>query len=108
MLDMELTGALGRLGVPITVVAGEADRHTTVRQARQIVDSSPGARLVVVPDAGHMLPFEAPELLAQLIADAARGPKRAPTGRLSAAAAGGAARHTDQDTNQYADEEGRG
>jgi pimeloyl-ACP methyl ester carboxylesterase len=30
----------------------------------------PGARLVEVPGAGHMLPFEEPDLLAELIVSA--------------------------------------
>lgn len=76
MLDMDLTGALGRLGVPVTVVVGTADRHTPPAHAQAIVDSVPGATLVVVPDAGHMLPFEAPGLLARIVSDAAGGRDR--------------------------------
>ena len=74
MQAMELTGALGTVPIPVTVVVGEADRHTTVEHARAIVRSVPGARLVVVPDAGHMLPFEAPDLLARLLAEAVDRP----------------------------------
>jgi pimeloyl-ACP methyl ester carboxylesterase len=74
MLEMDLTGALARLDVPVTVVVGDADRHTTPQQARAIAAAVPGAELVVVPDAGHMLPFEAPDLLARLVAEAAGGP----------------------------------
>lgn len=82
MLDMDLTGALAHLDVPVTVVVGTADRHTPPSHARAIVDSVPGAELVVVPEAGHMLPFEAPDLLARIVSDAAGGPvptRSAPT-----------------------------
>lgn len=74
MLAMDLTGSLAGLGVPVTVVVGDADRHTPPHQARRIVEAVPGARLVVVPGAGHMLPFEAPDLVAGLVAEAAGAP----------------------------------
>lgn len=74
MLAMDLTGSLASLGVPVVVVVGDADRHTPPQLARRLVEAVPGARLVVVPDAGHMLPFEAPDLLAGLVADAAGAP----------------------------------
>lgn len=79
MLTMDLTGSLALLGVPVVVVVGDADRHTPPHLAGRIVEAVPGARLVVVPDAGHMLPFEAPDLLADLVADAAGDPSFSPS-----------------------------
>ncbi|HAM01285.1 MAG TPA: alpha/beta hydrolase [Acidimicrobiaceae bacterium] len=68
MTAMDLTPALSTIAVPVTVVVGSRDRFTPPRQARCIASAVAGARLLVVPDAGHMLPFEAPDILASLLA----------------------------------------
>jgi 2-succinyl-6-hydroxy-2,4-cyclohexadiene-1-carboxylate synthase len=59
---------LGELdGIPATIVAGERDaRYTAI--AERLVAALPGARLVVVPGAGHGLPREAPQAVADAIA----------------------------------------
>ena len=57
---------LRALDVPTAVVVGELDR-TMVDDCRRMADAIPGARLTVVPDAGHSLPAEKPaELWAAL------------------------------------------
>lgn len=48
---------------------GGHDRHTRVPHARHIASTIPHARLVVVPDVGHMLLYETPDLLAELLVD---------------------------------------
>lgn len=57
--------------VPVVIMCGEKDRLTSTRHARRVHDGIPGSRLVIVPGAGHMLMFEAPDLvlleLAQLL-----------------------------------------
>ncbi len=70
MQAMDLRDGLADVAVPTTVVVGRRDVLTPVRFSQAIVAAIPGARLVEVPGAGHMLPFEAPDLLADLIAQA--------------------------------------
>lgn len=67
---LDLRTQLPSLSVPATVVVGGRDRLTPPRFGRAIAEAVPGARLVEVPDAGHMLPLEAPDTLADLIAAA--------------------------------------
>lgn len=49
--------------VPTRVLVGSADRLTPVHHARRIAAHVRGARLVVAPGAGHMLPLERHELV---------------------------------------------
>ncbi len=55
------TALLPRLAVPTLVVVGEHDAITPVAEAEAMARAVPGARLVVVPDAGHMTPMEQPD-----------------------------------------------
>jgi pimeloyl-ACP methyl ester carboxylesterase len=58
--------SLARLGaVPVHVLVGERDRLTPVRHARRLAQQIDGARLDVVPGAGHMLGYEATDLVVQ-------------------------------------------
>ncbi len=63
-------GVLGREGVadrlptlrvPTLVLVGEHDRATPPAKARAIAEAIPGARLVVIPGAGHTSTLEAPD-----------------------------------------------
>jgi pimeloyl-ACP methyl ester carboxylesterase len=54
--------------MPTLVVASEGD-YTSVASKELWVREMPGARLVVVPDAGHALPLEAPERLTAIVAE---------------------------------------
>lgn len=64
---MDLRTRLGSASCPVTVVVGARDHLTPPRLAREIVGLIPGSGLVVLPDVGHQLPFEAPDSLAALI-----------------------------------------
>jgi 2-succinyl-6-hydroxy-2,4-cyclohexadiene-1-carboxylate synthase len=57
---------LGRLRMPVTVLAGERDPRY-VALGERLVAALPDARLVVVPGAGHGLPREAPQAVAAAI-----------------------------------------
>lgn len=48
------------IACPTLVLVGDADVITPPDVAREMSDAIPGARLVVVPDAGHASPLEAP------------------------------------------------
>ncbi len=67
MAAMDFSAALASVRLPVAVVVGSRDRLTPPAQSRRLVGIIPGASLHVIPDAGHMLPFEAPDELADLI-----------------------------------------
>lgn len=65
----DVSALASHITVPTLVVAGTADR--TIPEAllaREVVPRVAGARLAVVPGAGHLVPLEAPEALAGLVA----------------------------------------
>jgi pimeloyl-ACP methyl ester carboxylesterase len=55
--------------VPTLVIAGEDDRLIPVGDASWLASAIPGATLLRVPDAGHMVILERPELVTEAIAD---------------------------------------
>jgi len=79
---MDLRSGLGPQPVPVAVLVGSRDRLCPPARAREIVEHIPGAKLVVVPDAGHQLPFEAPDLVVSVIEEA-MGAGEAVTGRAT-------------------------
>ena len=76
---------LAAVDLPVTVVRGAEDHAAPSRHAELILERVPRARLVTVPGAGHMLSFEAPEMLLDAIVAAAGGPAQ-PAGSGRAAA----------------------
>ncbi|MEO7555688.1 MAG: alpha/beta hydrolase, partial [Acidimicrobiales bacterium] len=57
-----------RIAVPTTVVVGTLDVVTPIWSAKDIAAGIPGARLVTIAGAGHMLPLEAIDQVSDLIA----------------------------------------
>jgi pimeloyl-ACP methyl ester carboxylesterase len=62
----KLTERLGRVEVPTLVIRGEEDLLVPEEAGRLWSGSIPGARLVEIPDAGHCLPLEQPEIAAEV------------------------------------------
>ncbi len=58
---------LGEIAVPTVVMVGSADRTTPPSHSRRLAEGIPGARLVKVPDAGHLLNWEAADELIKVI-----------------------------------------
>jgi len=56
----DVRGELDRVRAPALVVAGAEDRLVPVDRARALADALPGAELVVVERAGHMVMLERP------------------------------------------------
>lgn len=54
---------LANVRCPTVVMCGDSDQLTPPECAREIVDLVPGARLVTVPRAGHMLTMEQPDFV---------------------------------------------
>jgi len=69
MGSMDLTAGLGGIKVPVTVMVGTRDQLTPLAAGRRIASLVNGAHLEVVPDAGHLLPLERPELVTRWILD---------------------------------------
>lgn len=65
----EVEGLLPRIAVPTLVAAGSEDRWAPPGQHAEFAALIPGARLVVIEGAGHMLPAETPDALNSAIAD---------------------------------------
>jgi len=51
----------GQVRCPTLVIAGERDVMTPVKAGRSLADSIAGARFVVLPGIGHIMPEEAPD-----------------------------------------------
>jgi|SRR5580700_2277136 pimeloyl-ACP methyl ester carboxylesterase len=73
MSAMNLLEGIATIAVPTTVLVGSRDRLTPPARSRTLVDTIPGARLVTVPDRGHMLPLEDPDAVADEIVRAVKG-----------------------------------
>lgn len=58
---------LGEIAVPTVVMVGSADRTTPPSHSRRLADGIRGARLVTVPQAGHLLNWEAADDLIKVI-----------------------------------------
>jgi pimeloyl-ACP methyl ester carboxylesterase len=55
---------LQEIACPTLVVAARQDRLRSIDEAQELADAIPGARLEIIEDAGHLVPLEAPALLA--------------------------------------------
>lgn len=58
---------LEEISVPTLVVVGEHDAITPPAEAQAMADAIPGARLAVIPAAGHLTPMENPSAVAQAL-----------------------------------------
>lgn len=59
--------ALARISAPTLILCGAEDRMTPVRFAESLRDQIKGARIEVIPDAGHMMMLEQPALAAEAL-----------------------------------------
>ncbi len=66
----DISEVVGQIDVPVLVVSGENDHVDTPETLeRELMPRIPQATLHLLPKVGHLLPLEAPEDLAGLIAD---------------------------------------
>ncbi len=72
LTSFDVSGQLGRVTVPTLVVNGTADLLTTPGDARQLARGIPGARLELLPGAGHMVMLEQAERFGALLCGFAR------------------------------------
>jgi len=55
------TPLLGQIRIPVLVVAGDDDQITPPAGMQEMARAIPGARFVLIPEAGHLSPLEQPE-----------------------------------------------
>lgn len=65
----EVAGRLASLTMPVRILWGELDRWQPVAYARRLAEDIPGARLTVLPGAGHFVTEDAPERVTEEILD---------------------------------------
>jgi len=58
-----------RISLPALVCVGDEEKSEIAQASDHLVDVLPEARKAVIPEAGHMLPLEAPEALAGAVAE---------------------------------------
>jgi len=63
------TPLLGRIRIPVLVVAGEDDQITPAEGMQEMARAIPGARFALIPDAGHLTPLEQPVTVSSAFAD---------------------------------------
>ena len=67
LLGIDLSRALSRVGVPVLVLAGAADAVVPIEESVRTVDLLPRARIETFANAGHMLPLECSDEVAERI-----------------------------------------
>lgn len=63
----DVRGRLGEIGAATLVLVGALDEETPLDYARMLADGIPGARLEIVPGAGHISNLEAPAAVNELL-----------------------------------------
>jgi 3-oxoadipate enol-lactonase len=62
-LDYDIRDRLSRVTAPALIMVGEEDVLTPPWYSRQLAQALPNAQLVIVPDAGHALTIERPDIV---------------------------------------------
>ena len=57
------------LGKPVLIIWGEKDQQMPLQYAQRLHRETPESHLVIVPDAGHMILFDAPDAVASALTD---------------------------------------
>ncbi len=63
----DVSSALGQITCPTLVLHGTADRMTPLRFGEFLAREIPHAQLITVPEAGHMVMLERPQLVAEIL-----------------------------------------
>ena len=67
--EFDVMARLGEIHVPTLLVCGADDRLTPVKYSEYLHDHIPGARLVMIPEAGHMVMLEQPDAFLGALAE---------------------------------------
>ena len=69
------TDVLCSLACPILILCGENDALTPLADHQEMAALAPRAKLVIVPESGHLTPLEAPQAVAQALRTWLGGPE---------------------------------
>jgi 3-oxoadipate enol-lactonase/4-carboxymuconolactone decarboxylase len=69
LVTHDLRDRLAAIDLPTLVLVGALDTETPPAYAAAIAGAIDGAQLVEIPGAGHLLPAEAPAVVAELLRD---------------------------------------
>jgi pimeloyl-ACP methyl ester carboxylesterase len=58
---------LAGISVPTLLIAGEEDTNAPLKTMQRMAEIIPGARLVVLPQTGHLAPLECPDRFAEAV-----------------------------------------
>lgn len=83
LAEMDLRTPLPRPSAPVILLHGAEDRVVPVDAARALARDLPGARLDVIPAAGHDLPIHHPDLVVQAVVELLSAIDAAPNPSLS-------------------------
>jgi pimeloyl-ACP methyl ester carboxylesterase len=65
---------LAGIRCPTTVVVGDSDQLTPAELAEEMASNINGAKLLIIPDSGHLSPLEQPTHVTQAIIELLRIP----------------------------------
>jgi len=65
----DMRDQVGEIEQPTLIICGEEDQMTPVLFSQYLEENICGSRLELIPDAGHMVMLEKPEIVARLVAD---------------------------------------
>ncbi|MES1956272.1 alpha/beta fold hydrolase [Salinisphaera hydrothermalis] len=69
-ISEDVSADLARVNVPVRVIGGEHDKVDSIDMLQRLVlPSLPAATMQTIPGVGHLIPLEAPQALAALIAE---------------------------------------
>jgi pimeloyl-ACP methyl ester carboxylesterase len=71
MHAMDLSAGLAAVDLPVVILSGTKDQITPPARSRRMAEVLPQARLVALPGAGHMLPWEELDRVTETIAEVA-------------------------------------
>ncbi len=63
----DVTSQLSQIKTPTLILCGELDKMTPIHLSQQLQTSISGAKLVLIPEAGHMVMLEQPEAVAAAV-----------------------------------------
>jgi pimeloyl-ACP methyl ester carboxylesterase len=70
-MTLDITGLVGNINVPTTVIVGDADKVETEPLLRkELASRIGGTEFIILPGVGHLSPLEAPAELAAAITKA--------------------------------------
>ncbi len=67
--NFDVMEQVSKIKLPALVICGEADRLTPMKYSEYLVDKIHAARLQRVPEAGHMVMLEKPEIVSSAIGE---------------------------------------